>query len=380
MISGRMDAKSETWASDLLDACTGEPIARIEEDVTIYNSYEINRKYDSAFKFVMYMRGSHNYTVCYDNVTDQERAVKIDTFPFFVNTEQGTDVINTPTIRIGTEEELKSLEQKDQGHFFDKPIRLLEETMVHVKPSLHGKINFTIGDWQGFFPLSQLDPYNAHMGEVAIALGYDEKSREAYFFYERTDGSTSVLPLVVWEEGHGHEPIHLEDLQVERVLSADTLKTGVETPLYTFSFIQNGKRVTEDVRLTYTKGEFAIENTTKSHSSLSSGPFVFLHMKPLNGAIEVQYPFILLASGIEMSELISAIGDAKPVKRAGDVKDYSLLTITDRWKGQEFQLSFKKRSKKIDIYLTDPLREQTFKLSSKGAEVFLDIFPEYEKS
>ncbi len=387
MNSGRMDAKSETWASDLLDACTGELIEEIEEEVTIFNSFELHRKaidVPHSSKFVMYLKGKENYTVCYDNTSDQMRAGKIDAFPSFVNTEKGVDIVKSPTIRIGTEEELKSLEQKDHGHFFDKPIRLLEETMLHVTPALHGKIDFTIGDRQGLFPLNHLDPYNAQMGEVAIALGYDEKSREAYFFYERTDGSTSVLPLVVWREGYGHEPIQLEDLQVERVLSADTLEPGIETPLYKFSFIQNGKRVNEDVRLTYMRGQFAskdsIQEVIESNSPALSGPFVFVHKKSLNGATDFQYPFVLRAEEDDISDLMNAIDDATPVKRAGDVTDYSRLTIVDGWGGQEFQLSFKERSQKIDVYLTDPLRDQTFKLSSKGAERFLDLFPEVKES
>ena len=387
MNSGRMDDKSETWASDLLDACTGELIEEIEEEVTIFNSFELHRKaidVPHISKFVMYLKGKENYTICYDNTSDQMKAGKIDAFPSFVNTEKGVDIVNSPTIRVGTEEELKSLEQKDQGHFFDKPIRLLEETMLHVTPPLHGKIDLKIGGRQGLFPLNHLDPYNTQMGEVAIALGYDEKSREAYFFYERTDGSTSVLPLVVWKEGYGHEPIQLEGLQVERALLADTLEPGLETPLYTFSFIQNGKHVNEDVRLTYTRGQFASKDYTQdvieSNSAALSGPFVFVHKKPLNGATDFQYPFVLRAEENDIPNLMSVIDDATPVKRAGDVKDFSRLTIVDGWVGQEFKLSFKKRSQKLDIYLTDPLREQTFKLSSKGAEVFLDIFPEYKES
>ncbi|WED56675.1 hypothetical protein OE059_07440 [Exiguobacterium profundum] len=380
MNSGRMDAKSETWASDLLDACSGNAISRIEEDVTVYRSYELNRKFDDAYKIVMYMEGDRPYAVCYDSASEQIRAEEIDEFPHFVHTEEGTDILSTPTIRTGTHEELKQMEQKDQGHYYPMPVRLLEGTMIHVTPSLYGQIDLTIGDQQGLFPISHLEPFSAQSEEVGIALGYDEQSKEAYFYYEKEDGLTTLLPLVVWnEKEHKHEPIQFEGLQVEQVLREDILEPGVKTPLYTFSFIEDGKRVNEEVSLTYLNGEFSTHDPVQNASD-SNGPFVYVHEKPLNGALDIQYPNVLMAEENDISDLMNAIDDAIPVKRAGDLTDYSRLTIVDGWGAQEFQLSFKKRSQKIDVYLTDSLRDQTFKLSSKGAERFLDLFPEVKES
>ncbi len=378
--SGHMDAKSVMWTPDLLDACSGNAISRIEEDVTVYRSYELNRKFDDAYKIVMYMKGDQPYTVCYDSASEQIRADEIDEFPYFVHTEEGTDILSTPTIRPGTHEELKQMEQKDQGHHYPAPVSLLEGTMIHVTPSLYGQIDLSIGNQQGLFPISHLEPFSAQSEEVGIALGYDEQSKEAYFYYEKEDGLTTILPLVVWnEKEHKHEPIQFEGLQVEQVLREDILEPGVKTPLYTFSFIEDGKRVNEEIRLTYLNSEFSTHDPVQNASD-SNGPFVYVHEKPLNGAIDIQYPNVLTAEENDISDLMGAIKDATPVKRAGEVNHYSSLTIIDGWMGQEFQLSFKKRSKKIDIYLTDSLRSQTFKLSSEGAERFLEIFPEYIKS
>ena len=77
----------------------------------------------------------------------------------------------------------------------------------------------------------------------------------------------------------------------------------------------------------------------------------------------------------EAKELFDIVNEADPVDRRGEDSEYRYLTLTDGWKGQVFEISYQKRSKKVDIYLTDPLRDQTFKLSSEGAESFLDIFP-----
>lgn len=378
--SGHMDAKSVTWTPDLLDACSGNAISRIEEDVTVYRSYELNRKFDDVYKIVMYMEGDRPYAVCYDSASEQIRAEEIDEFPYFVHTEEGIDILSTPTIRTGTHEELKQMEQKDEGHFYPTPIRLLEGTMIHVTPSLYGQIDLTIGDQQGLFPISHLEPFSAQSEEVGIALGYDEQSKETYFYYEKDDGLTTILPLVVWnEKEHKHEPIQFEGLQVEQILWEDILEQGVKTPLYTFSFIEDGKRVNEEISLTYLNGEFSTQDSVQNASD-SNGPFVYVHEKPLNGALDIQYPNVLMVEGNDISDLMNAIDGAIPVKRAGDVTDYSRLTIVDGWDGQEFQLSFKERSQKIDVYLTDPLRDQTFKLSSKGAERFLDLFPEVKES
>ncbi len=378
--SGHMDAKSVMWTPDLLDACSGNAISRIEEDVTVYRSYELNRKFDDAYKIVMYMEGDQPYTVCYDSASEQIRAEEIDEFPYFVHTEEGTDILSTPTIRTGTHEELKQMEQKDEGHFYPMSVSLLEGTMIHVTPPLYGQIDLTIGDQRGFFPLSHLDPFNAQSEEVGIALGYDEQSKEAYFYYEKNDGLTTILPLVVWnEKEHKHEPIQFEGLQVEQVLREDILEPGVKMPLYTFSFIEDGKRVNEEISLTYLNDEFSTHDPVQN-ASHSNGPFVYVHEKPLNGALDIQYPNVLMAEENDISDLMNEIDDAIPVKRAGDVTDYSRLTIVDGWGAQEFQLSFKERSQKIDVYLTDPLRDQTFKLSSKGAERFLDLFPEVKES
>ena len=378
--SGHMDAKSVMWTADLLDACSGRAISRIEENVTVYDSYELNRTFDDAHKMVMYMEGNRPYAVCYDSASEQIRAEEIDEFPHFVHTEEGTDILSTPTIRKGTLEELKEMEQKDEGHFYSTPIRLLEGTMIHVTPSLYGQIDLSIGDRQGLFPLSYLEPFNAQTREVAIALGYDEQSKEAYFYYEKEDGLTTLLPLVVWnDKEHKHDPVYFEGLQVEQVLRDDILEPDVKTPLYRFSFIEDGKRVNEEISLTYLDGEFSTQDPVQN-ASHSNVPFVYVHEKPLNGALDIQYPNVLMAEENDISDLMNAIDDAIPVKRAGDVTDYSRLTIVDGWGGQEFQLSFKERSQKIDVYLTDPLRNQTFKLSSKGAERFLDLFPEVKES
>jgi hypothetical protein len=151
--------------------------------------------------------------------------------------------------------------------------------------------------------------------------------------------------------------------------------------------MKNGKRVKEEVSLTYTKGEFATNESIKdsteagliAHPSVPRGPFFFLHKSPLDEATTLDYPDTLRAAGIDMSDLMNAFKEAEPVNRAGEVGDYPLLTIIDGWKGQEFQLSFQKRSKKVDVYVTDETRNQTFKLSSAGAETFFSYFPDLDE-
>ncbi|WP_214794955.1 MULTISPECIES: hypothetical protein [unclassified Exiguobacterium] len=389
MNSNSFDIGPETWASDLLHACTDDPIPQINEDVTVYHSYALNRKamisdYDAhAYKLVTYVKGEQNYAICQDGFSPKMRVGLIEELPSFVQASKGVTIPIVPTIGIATREQEESVKGSDYSDIFEVPVNLVDGTMIQVTPSLNGSITLTIGEDEGIFPLSIIEPYNAQMGVVTIALGYDEQSQKAYFFAESESGLLSYDPVVTMTETDYFQPKQFEGLQVERVLQADSLEPGVETPLYTFSFVENGKRVTKDVRLTYTEREFAtaksIEADIESNPAVPSGPFVFVHKTPLNGKATIDYPNVLRAAGIDMSDLMDAIDGAEPVKRSGDVEEYSLLTIIDGWVGQEFQLSFKKRSKKVDVYLTDAKQNQTFKLTSAGAETFFSYFPDLKE-
>lgn len=380
---------SETWASDLLLACTDDPVPQIHEDVTVYHSYVLNRKamisdYDAhAYKLVTYVKGEQNYVICQDGLSSKMRVGLVEKFPSFVQASKGVTIPSNPTITNGTREQEESVKDSDYSDVLEDPVNLIDGTMIQVTPSLNGSIHLTIGEDEGIFPLSIIEPYHAQMGSMKIALGYDEQSKEAYFFAESEGGLLSYDPVVMMSENDYWQPKQFEGLKVERVLQAESLEPGVETPLYTFSFIEDGKRVTEDVRLTYTDREFAtnesIEADKESNPAVPSGPFVFVHKTSLDEKATIDYPNVLRAAGIDMSDLMDAIDEAEPVKREGEIEEYSLLTIIDGWDGQEFQLSFQRRSKKVDVYLTDPKREQTFKLSSTGAETFFSYFPDLKE-
>ncbi|WP_215112772.1 hypothetical protein [Exiguobacterium sp. s63] len=394
LYANQMNTDSETWSTAILGACTGEPLPQIEGDVTVFNSYAVSRKvmisdYDpSSYKLVTFLKGKENYTICYDGDYSNMRLGKIDELPDFLDLTSGVEVPSIPSIEVGTREEEEIVEQSDSSEYLGMPINLFEDTMVHLTSPLNGAIALTVGNQEGIFPISFIEPYNAQMGTAKIALGYNDKLKAAHFYFETENGTPSIQPfLVLNEKEWAHEPIQFEELQVERVLQTDTLEPNVKTPLYTFSYMKNGKRVNEEVSLTYTKGEFATEESIKetteagliANPSVPRGPFVFVHKSSLDDATTLDYPDALRAAGINMSDLMNAFEEAEPVDRAGEVGDYPLLTIIDGWKGQEFQLSFKKRSKKIDVYVTDESRNQTFKLSSAGAETFFSYFPDLDE-
>lgn len=394
LYANQMDTDSETWSTAILGACTGEPLPQIEGDVTVFNSYAVNRKvmisdYDpSSYKLVTFLKGKENYTICYDGDYSNMRLGKIDELPDFLDLTSGVEVPSIPSIEVGTREEEEIVEQSDSSEYLGMPINLFEDTMVHLTSPLNGAIALTVGEQEGIFPISFIEPYNAQMGTAKIAVGYNDKLKAAHFYFETENGTPSIQPfLVLNEKEWAHEPIQFEELQVERVLQTDTLEPNVKTPLYTFSYMKNGKRVKEEVSLTYTKGEFATKESIKesteagliANPSVPRGPFVFVHKSSLDDATTLDYPDALRAAGINMSDLMNAFEEAEPVDRAGEVGDYPLLTIIDGWKGQEFQLSFKKRSKKIDVYVTDESSNQTFKLSSAGAETFFSYFPDLDE-
>ncbi|MGH1443791.1 MAG: hypothetical protein ACRAUN_09910, partial [Exiguobacterium profundum] len=102
LYSNQMDAESETWSTAILGACTGEPLTQIEGDVTVFNSYAVNRKvmisdYDpSSYKLVTFLKGKENYTICYDGDYSNMKLGKIDELPDFLDLSAGIEVPNVP--------------------------------------------------------------------------------------------------------------------------------------------------------------------------------------------------------------------------------------------------------------------------------------------
>lgn len=227
---------SETWASDLLLACTDDPVPQIPEDVTVYHSYVLNRKamisdYDAhAYKLVTYVKGEQNYVICQDGFSPEMRVGLVEKFPSFVQASEGVNIPSNPTIANGTREQEESLKESDYSDVFEDPVNLIDETMIQVTPSLNGSIHLTIGEDEGILPLSIIEPYHAQMGSMTIALGYDEQSKEAYFFAKSEGGLLSYDPIVlITKDDYSHpeqQPKQFEGLKVERVLQANRSNPG----------------------------------------------------------------------------------------------------------------------------------------------------------
>ncbi|MGY0203356.1 hypothetical protein ACW7EJ_07130, partial [Acinetobacter soli] len=63
-------------------------------------------------------------------------------------------------------------------------------------------------------------------------------------------------------------------------------------------------------------------------------------------------------------------------KRVGESGAYNYLTLFQGNRGQQFELSYHKRSSKVDVYIEEIDTERQFKLTSEGAETFQDVFPQ----
>lgn len=225
------------------------------------------------------------------------------------------------------------------------------------------------------------------MPNQQIAIGYDKKTFRPYILYS-FDGEffmPNPIEFDELEDPESKENTVFPDLEIKTVATARELNEGEDAPFYTFSYLKKGERVTETMSIRFLPGKLLKEGEEPDPMFEDwlpveeAGPRVIVHRNPYDGE-SMEFAEYSEATKEEAKELFDIINEADPVDRHGEVADFRYLTLTDGWKGQVFEISYQKRSKKIDIYLTDPLRDQTFKLSSKGAEAFLDVFPRMKET
>lgn len=81
-------------------------------------------------------------------------------------------------------------------------------------------------------------------------------------------------------------------------------------------------------------------------------------------------------SGEAYDRLVEAIETARPSTKSGETEDYKYLTLLRGNLGQQFEVSYQQRSKKVDVYVKDVKTGEVFKLSSVGAETFQELYPQ----
>lgn len=377
---------------ETLQACTGKLTTELKGDLTVYDTVIANRHpmtdtgEEYAYKAVTYIKGDEHYVLCRDVLSERFQAEVIDAFPHFVNTEKGNHIQRIPFIEPAGESAEATFLDADELMDPSNAVEPFLDTLVTFTPAVHGEMELTIGDRPVQFPLVMFDPTMAHMDEIKFAIGYHPEEQKPYVLMKLADMFFSVSPIDEIVDPLNGERLY-EELTVKRLPLQSELLPDKSYPLYEFNYTREGKPVTEMVTITYRAKELLTtseqkalkDNPDEQYMPTVSGPLIYLHEKPFNNESILTYPTVLRASGNEMDDLIQAIDGAEPTNRSGDAGEYPYLTIVDGLKGQEFEVTYKQRSKKLDVYVTDRVTEETYKLTSEGAETFLSYFPDLKK-
>lgn len=376
---------------EVLEACEGERVTELKGEITTYQTVIAGRAGVSSvdpysMKVVTYLEGDERYVVCREDYTNQLMAEAIDEFPDFVNTSEGISVPRLPNLHQTSSSSKDKLMRTDELNIDEIDIIPFRNTLLEIEPALFGEIELELDGKATRHPLAQFGPTGIEMPHRQIAIGLDQKTSQPYILFALNERFVfQPLQFEKLEDPASREQKAFDKLSVDTIVEPGELKEGEAIPIYTFHYMRDGESVTETMTVRFVEGTLLKEGEEPDSMYeewmpvQEDGPRVVSHRKPFEGN-ELAYPDFIEISTEESEQVMEVLKEAEPVGRKGEPADYRYLTLTEGWKGQEFEISYKQRSKKIDIYLTDPLREQTFKLSSKGAEVFLDIFPEYEKS
>ncbi|WP_215141151.1 hypothetical protein [Exiguobacterium qingdaonense] len=378
---------------EVLSACEGKRTTKLEGDITVYQTVIAGREElvstisPYTMKVVTYMEGDERYVVCRETFTHQLMMETIDVFPTFVDTSQGVRLPRLPSVEQASPSLKEQLAEADVLDFDGKPITPFPHTLLKVTPALYGDLEIELGGKVIRHPIAQFEPMGIEMPNQQIAIGYEKETSRPYVLYSY-DGRFFVPHPIVFSELEDPESTENEvypELDMKTVATSRELHEKESIPLYTLTYMKEEQRVTETMAVRFVPGTLLKEGDEPAPMfedwmpEYEEGPRVIIHREPFDGKT-LSHSDFLEATSKESKEVVKILEEAELVKRSGDSFDFRYVTLIDGLKGQEFEISYTQRSKKVDIYLTDPLRGQTFKLSSEGAEAFLDIFPRMMES
>ena len=386
-----LNQKATADVGTVLEACTGDLTTTLEGELTVHDTIVVSRPPftnagdDFMYKAVTYVEGDQLYAVCRDMVSPNLQAEVVPSFPEQVVTSQPVD--RAPVVLPVSESAKKAFLEADVLQ--DHPFKLepFGDAVFAFSQALYGEIEIAIDGWPPLFPLHMFEPASAGIGDIQMMLASSETESLPYILMRYGDGSVSSQPLEVTFDAEMAAP-RFESLEIERLpIDTGALMPDVSNPVFALHYEKDGKSETSEMTFTYREGTFSTEEdrdlrqqfADEQLGNQSASPSVYVHKRPFNFDETLGYPDVLKAAGTDFNELIEAIELAEPVKRNGETGEYTRLTIVDGLKGQQFAISFKQRSKKRDVYITDLLSEQTYKLTSGGAETFFSYFPDLKQ-
>ncbi|TCI24400.1 hypothetical protein EVJ30_12160 [Exiguobacterium sp. SH5S13] len=389
-----LEAEPVTDIDETLAACTGDLTTSLDGELTVFDTVVASRPpltnsgEDYMFKSVTYVKGDKSYAICRDMVSHRLQAEVIPSFPEEISASTGTSIGRAPAVLQTKASDGAMFLQSEVKSGYDHELELFPDSLFSFSQALYGEMEIAVEGWPTLFPINTFEPATSSMGDVQMMMAFSPEEKLPYVLMGHQNGSFSSQPIEVTFDATEAAPRY-ESLKIERIpLTEQVLESGKSYPIFTFTYMKDGAPITDTVTITYREETFITEeerDLQQEHTDMQSmwqsdEPFVYLHKKPFSHEQPLAYPDVLKAAGTDMTDLIDTIDAAESVNRSGDAGEYHQLTILDGLKGQEFEVTYKQRSKKIDIFLTDKLTGETYKLTSEGAETFLSYFPDLKKT
>lgn len=388
-LTGMGETVTSEHSAELMKMCQGERTTELKGDLTLYDSMIMSRRPITLtsdaymYRIVTFVEGDDPYVLCREQTSNQFVAETIEEIPGFVDTSHSIELSRTPILQYPTEEEVEQFLLSDGLKDFGLAVKPSSGSILNISPAYYGVLDFDLDGKPIKSHLQVYEPVSVMLKDQQLAIAYDPKSSRAFLLASYNHEYVFGNPIGFIEEERPdstHELLFF-DLSIKQIAPVGPLDPGVSTPLYEFTYTEGAERVTKTLSATFREGEFA-KNGEEPRSMFENllpniyvGPMIYIHKKPYDPEIPLNHPDILHAKEEEVAELLSSIESAKPIERTGEEGTYRYLTIIDGDKEQVFDVTYKQRSKKLDIYLTDPKRNESFKLSSEAAEALISAFP-----
>gem|GEM_PF-6749549 len=332
----------------------------------------MNDDYDGyAFDEVTYVEGDAVYALCRSERMDGGgqgyRAVELEDRPAYLQDEVGTEISFLPTVHVATENERAALHEPDAFYENGQDIEPYPVTLMRISPGFSGTIEIGIGE-VGYFDQPFHFLPNLRPSDVFIALGRHSETNMPHLLLSYGGDWARYSSSIVQDTDLLNGA---DSLTFRRVFEGGTMEPMTAYPLYDLTVDLDGEMVTKTLSMRYRPNPPLTETVNSDEVALA-----YLHKYPYHLEVPLLYPDAVNVSGEAYGRLIEAIETARLSTKSGETKDYKYLTLLRGNLGQQFEVSYQQRSKKVDVYVKDVKTGEVFKLSSVGAETFQELFPQ----
>ena len=249
------------------------------------------------------------------------------------------------------------------------PIRTgMEQTLVHLTMPFEGSLIFTFkaGDAEEnvTYPINSTsrDPY------LSLGLGTEE-----------SDAGTQYAIYTSSNQEKYAEALRPKDAFITRLLGAklmndlpSTLEPGKRYPLFSVSYMQDGKAHQQYVSITYKANKLlhGDELKKKMHQQFANRRHAVFHELALIGTKSTDTSFLKHVPAKDRDFLFEAIERSNSTSQFGSPAPMPYLTLFEGVSAQTFDVSYYKD----DVFLTNSKTNSHFKLLQEDAERWHELF------